>query len=1030
MSMLKIVFLFVFLSTVGAGDVGKDVDFVIPVRMEEDLSRVAGSKHFKSRHTVTHETTSKHTVHEDEFTRPVYKIPAFGKDLLVRLEKDNSLVAPSFTTSYSYSNETVNDMNTFKQPLLRHCFYKGTVLGEPESQVALSICDSLTGSIYTDSAHYMIKPTKNAHLPNKAYHSVHKRSVGRWRPEIEETPHCGVRDTKHESTYEKTFLNSPLEELENMVSKITNRVRRSISTSENFKEPVVAEGVRAKSRSKRAFDSQQHYIETLVVADASMVEEHGDDLEHYILTLMMVANRVFSHPSLGSAISISVVKIMVLHEDSDGPRITQHAQHTLREFCSWQKRHNTPDDSDPQHYDLAILLTRTNLCGDTCATLGLAEVGTMCSRRHSCAVIEDDGLSASYTIAHEVGHVLNMMHDDNRLCRANFANIDSTSHVMSPTMDRVDSEQPWSLCSKQALTDFLEDGGGACLLDRPQEPRVYPSQYPGAMYDVNAQCKMAFGEGAVECPYMRECGRLWCQFPTGSRANRCHTRSFPRADGSDCAAGMHCMQGRCVAKVAAVRPVDGHWGRWGHFGACSRSCGGGVQMSSRQCNNPEPRHGGKYCIGSRLKFSSCNTNPCQPVAGRPVRDYRSEQCATYDGQRFPLLGVQTASTWMPKYTDIHTRDRCKLTCQSVQTGAYITLADRVVDGTRCGPDTTNVCVHGQCMPAGCDGILGSKANFSKCGVCGGKNSDCKRIRGKYNKRVAGYNNVITLPVGAASIKIEQRGFHNKVYDGNYLALKKPNGQYILNGALILSTIKRDIEVNGTVLQYSGVDVPNERIHATMPLKEPITVQLLSVGVAGSKLLPPRVKYSYYVSAPKRRASRKSKAKVPSSRSAVSDGSLVNRGIGRRIKSPSATPGSNHGPPRWVTGRWRKCKAYGKRKCGSGWQKRSVTCKQGKRRARGCTGSKPFDRLPCFINACPTVSTNGRRNHSGRSRPSPTERPIWNSGSWGPCSRSCGLGTKMRLVRCQTRSGHVLSESRCEAGTRPSEAHGCRLRNCT
>lgn len=63
------------------------------------------------------------------------------------------------------------------------------------------------------------------------------------------------------------------------------------------------------SRTKRAFNSRQHYIETLVVADRSMAEHHGDDLEHYILTIMMVANRVFSHPSLGNAIKISVVKV-------------------------------------------------------------------------------------------------------------------------------------------------------------------------------------------------------------------------------------------------------------------------------------------------------------------------------------------------------------------------------------------------------------------------------------------------------------------------------------------------------------------------------------------------------------------------------------------------------------------------------------------------------------------------------------------------------------------------------------------------
>lgn len=40
-----------------------------------------------------------------------------------------------------------------------------------------------------------------------------------------------------------------------------------------------------------------------------------------------------------------------------------------------------------------------------CDTLGLAELGTMCDAGKSCAIIEDNGLSAAFTIAHELGHM-------------------------------------------------------------------------------------------------------------------------------------------------------------------------------------------------------------------------------------------------------------------------------------------------------------------------------------------------------------------------------------------------------------------------------------------------------------------------------------------------------------------------------------------------------------------------------------------------------------------------------------------------
>jgi hypothetical protein len=41
----------------------------------------------------------------------------------------------------------------------------------------------------------------------------------------------------------------------------------------------------------------------------------------------------------------------------------------------------------------------------TCDTLGLAQSGQICDASASCAVIEDNGLSAAFTIAHELGHV-------------------------------------------------------------------------------------------------------------------------------------------------------------------------------------------------------------------------------------------------------------------------------------------------------------------------------------------------------------------------------------------------------------------------------------------------------------------------------------------------------------------------------------------------------------------------------------------------------------------------------------------------
>ena len=52
-------------------------------------------------------------------------------------------------------------------------------------------------------------------------------------------------------------------------------------------------------------------------------------------------------------------------------------------------------------------------------------------------------------------------------------------------------------------------------------------------------------------------------------------------------------------------------------------------------------------------------------------------------------------------------DRCKLFCRVQDSSTYYLLNASVIDGTPCGADTFDACVSGQCIPAGCDHILGS-----------------------------------------------------------------------------------------------------------------------------------------------------------------------------------------------------------------------------------------------------------------------------------------------------------------------------------
>lgn len=63
-----------------------------------------------------------------------------------------------------------------------------------------------------------------------------------------------------------------------------------------------------------------------------------------------------------------------------------------------------------------------------------------------------------------------------------------------------------------------------------------------------------------------------------------------------------------ISFVAAQ--VDGNWGPWSTFSACSKTCGEGSQSKFRLCNSPAPSNGGAGCSGDQVVVSTCNDQDC------------------------------------------------------------------------------------------------------------------------------------------------------------------------------------------------------------------------------------------------------------------------------------------------------------------------------------------------------------------------------------------------------------------------------------
>lgn len=69
-------------------------------------------------------------------------------------------------------------------------------------------------------------------------------------------------------------------------------------------------------------------------------------------------------PSIGNYIKVAVVKIILVEEMQSAPelKVSTNADSTLESFCWWQQQLNPDNDENPHHHDVAILVTRKDIC--------------------------------------------------------------------------------------------------------------------------------------------------------------------------------------------------------------------------------------------------------------------------------------------------------------------------------------------------------------------------------------------------------------------------------------------------------------------------------------------------------------------------------------------------------------------------------------------------------------------------------------------------------------------------------------------
>ncbi|XP_046898004.1 A disintegrin and metalloproteinase with thrombospondin motifs 7 isoform X5 [Hypomesus transpacificus] len=326
-------------------------------------------------------------------TRVFYQLQHDGHNLHFNLTLNPHLLAPGFLTERRYGG--LEGAKIRGQGSLL-CHLSGDVWDEAsvKGSAAISTCNGLTGLFKLTNDEFFIRPLEQSSDDSgrPQAHVIYKRHASSSFSQIVQSlsgeqafnSTCGVKDP-----------DGTLERFERQRERWERRQRR-------------------KRKIRQRSISREKWVETLVVADAKMVEYHGSGgVESYILAIMNIVSLIFRDASIGNAVNIVVVRLILLEKDEEELKITHHADNSLSSFCKWQKRLNMKGDEHPVHHDVAVLLTRKDICAainKPCETLGLSHVAGMCQPHRSCSISEDTGLPLSFTIAHELGHKTSAVH--------------------------------------------------------------------------------------------------------------------------------------------------------------------------------------------------------------------------------------------------------------------------------------------------------------------------------------------------------------------------------------------------------------------------------------------------------------------------------------------------------------------------------------------------------------------------------------------------------------------------------------------
>ncbi|XP_021335949.1 disintegrin and metalloproteinase domain-containing protein 11 isoform X4 [Danio rerio] len=646
------------------------VEHALPQRL---LQRTDAEEELPHGHLGTLTKTDGDGTHPIHLAQITFLVKAFGIPFVLDLELNHDLLSSNYVERHFEK-----DGQSFQTLGGEHCYYHGHVRGVPRSWAALSTCHGLQGMFSDGNFSYGIEPLHNSS------DQTHDSKI------IEED--ASIKDANIHVVYRMAdirlmphFSGSTRNSSD---SDINNDYPVSMETSQLELTDGLRRAKRQVRRGPRTVQSETKYVELLVVNDYDLfvqMRRSSPQTRNFAKAVVNMADAIYKE-QLNTRI---VLVAMETWSTQNMVSVGDDPLVTLRDFMKYRKE-NIKEKSDTAH----LLSGRTFQSSRS----GTAYIEGICSPTRGGGVNEYGNVGPmAITLCQSLGQNLGMMWNKDRAT----ADCRCPDPWLGCIMEDTGYYLPrkFSRCSIEEYIQFLQQGGGSCLFNKPNKLLDPP------------ECGNGFVEQGEEC----DCGsQVDCSRAGGACCKKCTL-----THDAMCSNGLCCnrckYEQRGVICRDAVNDCDVPETCSGDSSKCPHNV---HKLDGYMCDAGLGR-----CYGGRCKTRDAQ---CQALWGHNAADRMCYEKLNIEGTERGNCGQDSSShNWIqcnkqdvlcgfllctnitvkPRYGDLHGESTSLtiyhqnkyLDCR----GGHAVLEDGtdlgyVEDGTPCGPNM--MCLDHRCLP--------------------------------------------------------------------------------------------------------------------------------------------------------------------------------------------------------------------------------------------------------------------------------------------------------------------------------------------